>query len=779
MGLKPENTTHFTAGKGGWRFTPNQKLFLNANKTMTNAELAVRFGASESTIEDFIRSLKAKGILPNVKKIRADDVAAYKEEIQKLKKWAKNPTFENWSKYFGRIASKERGNIQRNIRAYFSGDYIPAGSKRMLDSLEITKQIPKNAQNVLKTFTIDFFRKKRGLLGGTAAAIARTPLQKGINDYAEIIKIFSKYNDQIDISKLDKQDQILRLMKKNPVIIERFKKQGVPLTLKNLRTRVARTHNALINNSLNSKLYPGIFEGLSLADRQQFLNKAMRTFDNTIFRSFQGQLVDRLKGNELKLANDKLSKFTNLKQFLSKKLKHTGGLHGSLIELDHPISLAALEKSKNLHQSLRVTPIPADINKWKLTLDRRLNVLQEKRDVKGLRALNEINQVLFGKRAPSFTVGAKGISQIKGLPADFRKANLLALLRENVGLYDTLKQNIKNIPKETWTASGVNQAAVTERLNQLKSLKPEVLTRYIDQWTKENPKWTKIIEKRIGCKTGCLAAAANENPARFSEILKNTPQAARSFLGFLGKIGPKVGKYGAIAAAGAVAQPLIKQFMNDDPSTYLTDPDQQAGMLEALIEGERPKPRSEILDWSLGGAELGATAAAIPGSGALYKFRRGLSEAKIPKAGPVSEAGLTAGDYLSKHAGKNYGKLRAGAGVGLKALSGMFTPAGLLATEPLRIAQKRREGESWGDIATSPMTWMGPAFAPEMTRIATAGMKKGSLLPRLLRLGISRGALAAMGPVGWAGLAASLGWEGYSQYQDYKKGRGFFASDEE
>jgi len=74
---------------------------------------------------------------------------------------------------------------------------------------------------------------------------------------------------------------------------------------------------------------------------------------------------------------------------------------------------------------------------------------------------------------------------------------------------------------------------------------------------------------------------------------------------------------------------------------------------------------------------------------------------------------------------------------------------------------------------------MGPAFAPGMTRIATAGMKKGSLLPKLLRLGISRGALAAMGPVGWAGLAASLGWEGYSQYKDYKRGRGFFASDDE
>ena len=293
---------------------------------------------------------------------------------------------------------------------------------------------------------------------------------------------------------------------------------------------------------------------------------------------------------------------------------------------------------------------------------------------------------------------------------------------------------------------------------------------------------------RGGLPGDCAAAIENdlvkssrifsEAPATSSAMAK-VKNIAKGFLGALGRFGPAAGKYGAIAAAGALAQPLVKQFMNDDPSTYLTDPDQQAGLLDALIEGERPKPRSEILDWGIGAGQLGATAAAVPGTGALYKYRRGLSEAKIPKAGPVSEAGLTAGDYLSRHAGKDYGKIRAGAGVGMKLLSGMFTPAGLLATEPLRIAQKRREGESWGEIATSPMTWMGPAFAPSMTKIATAGMKRGSLLPRLLRLGISRGALAAMGPVGWVGLAASLGWEGRKQYQDYKKGRGLFASDEE
>jgi hypothetical protein len=203
-------------------------------------------------------------------------------------------------------------------------------------------------------------------------------------------------------------------------------------------------------------------------------------------------------------------------------------------------------------------------------------------------------------------------------------------------------------------------------------------------------------------------------------------------------------------------------------------------MLLSTIEAERtPKPRSEILDWSHTAGTVGATGAVIPGTGRMYDYRRGLLEAKIPKAGPVSEAGLTAGDYLKKH-GKGYGKLRAGAGVGMKLLSGMFTPAGILATEPLRIAQMRREGESWGEVAKSPTLWMGPAFADTMTKMATAGMKPGSKLAKALSLGMSRPMLKTVSRrFGMPGLLASAGLSGYDLWQDYKKKRGFFARDEE
>ena len=43
------------------------------------------------------------------------------------------------------------------------------------------------------------------------------------------------------------------------------------------------------------------------------------------------------------------------------------------------------------------------------------------------------------------------------------------------------------------------------------------------------------------------------------------------------------------------AIPLVKQFRNDDPSTYLTDEDQMKGMLIAMLEKEPVAVDEEIL----------------------------------------------------------------------------------------------------------------------------------------------------------------------------------------
>ena len=667
-----------------------------------------------------------------------------KRLISGIKKWKQNPTQENWIKIF-RVGATAKTTSKQLRTSVQLRDFLQNKSvkeplwKGLFEKSNIKKLLNLSEADVskIKTYTPEVFASTRGLIGSKVAAL-RTPLEKGTNDLPEIVKIFDKYKYNTNLSNLKNQDAILDLMKKNSIIANRFKQQGVPLTFKNLKTRISRAHNAVIKNTLDKGNYAGIFQGLSVADRQNFLNTAQKMFGGTINRTFQSQLIDTLKGNELKLASDKLSKFSTLRKFLSDRMGHMGSRHEAFIQLDHPISLAALDKSKNLNEALRVNPIAGDINKWKNKIDKRLNLLQNKGDVKGLRAINEINQVLFGKGAPSFTAGAEGISKIKGLPADFRKANLRSLLEENVGLHEKLKTNIQNIKPETWKASGLNQVRVTSSLEALKSWDPKVLTAHINEWTEKNPKWTKILEKRIGCQSGCLAAAANESPAAFSEVLKKTPAAARSFLGMLGRGGLKAAPYAAIAAAGAAIEPLVKQFRSDDPTTYLSDENQQKGMLLSMIEGETPKVDEDILKWQYPGMAASA-AAAIPGSSAMMKARRA----------------------------KGFGTPRAALGPVGKFLAGSFSPLGVAATLPLHIAAQRKGGTDWGDIATDPMNWMAPAFASSGAKMATRGMAPTGILAKAIRMGMSpRALMLGSRFLGWPGLALTAGMWGYDKWKN-------------
>ena len=368
-----------------------------------------------------------------------------------------------------------------------------------------------------------------------------------------------------------------------------------------------------------------------------------------------------------------------------------------------------------------------------------MNLLQKKGDIKGLRAINEVNQVLFGKGAPSFTAGAEGISKIKGLPADFRKANLLEQLRGNVGLHEQLKTNIQNIKPETWKASGLNQARVTSSLEALKSWDPKVLSPLIDQWANKNPKFARILEKRIpGCKDGCLALAVKDNPNAFSEALKKTPQAARSFLGMLGRGGLKAAPLAAVAAVGAAAEPLVKQFRNDDPSTYLSNPEQQKGMLLSTLEAQTPQVDEEILNWQYPGMVAGA-AAAIPGSSAMMKARKA----------------------------KGFGLPRQALGPVGKFLAGSFSPLGVAASLPIGIAAQVKGGSDIEDIATDPFNWMGPAFASTGARMATRGMAPTGILSKALRLGMKPSTLRLISSrFGLPGLALSAGLKGYDIWKN-------------
>jgi len=689
----------------------------------------------------------------NLPSIKAE--GNWRQFLKFIQDWKKNPTIKNFVNLSNKL-DKGAQQLTRDFRQWLKGEPLYYGQRGGAQTAKVFEAINKDLN--LNTSQISKLKSyTQSVVGAELAKEATfrstllTATQKGTNDFPEIVKIFDKYKYNPNISNLKNQDAIIDLLKKNPIIAARFKQQGVPLTLKNLKTRIGLAHNAVIRNTLDKKSYGDLFKASSLADRQNFLKNSENIFKNTIHRSFQGQLVETLKGKELQLAREKLKRFTQLKHFVGQKLGEVGSRGEAFIQMDHPISLAALDKSKNLNQALRVNPIAGDINMWKRKLDQRLNTLHVNKDVKGLRALNEINQVLFGKGAPSFTVGAEGISKIKGLPADFRKANVLEQLKGNVGLHDTLKENIKNIKPETWKTSGLNKAAAIGELNALKSWKPEVLTQYIDQWTKENPKWTKIIEKRIGCQSGCLAAVGSESPAAFSEALKKTPAAARSFLGMLGRGGVKAAPYAALAAVGAGIEPLVKQFRIDDPTTYLTDESQMKGMLLATIEGETPKVDEEILKWQYPGIAAGA-ATAVPGSAALMKARR-RPFTKTVEGIAKTRAGM--------------GIPRAGLGPLMKVLGGTFSPLAVAATLPVHIAAQRAGGTDYGDIATDPTNWLGPAFASTGADLATRGMKGSPRLANAIRLGFSPRTLSMFTRrFGLPGLAVSAGIWGYDKWKN-------------
>ena len=266
---------------------------------------------------------------------------------------------------------------------------------------------------------------------------------------------------------------------------------------------------------------------------------------------------------------------------------------------------------------------------------------------------------------------------------------------------------------------------------------------------------------------GCveqMSFAFDDDPVKLSQDINKLPdergpinKAKNAATGFL-NFAKKGGKFGAIAAGGAVAAGFVKQFMNDDPTTYLSNEEQQKNLLMDMVTGsldDTPEQSPAIGDAylpALGAATVAGTAAVAPST--IEAARSGALGAK--------KSGIT------KTALKVLGK----------GLTATQTPLGLLATEPLYLADQIQQGDSLGEIATNPFNYMGAAFVGPATEFAT----KGGLSPMIaktMRLGISPNVLKTVSRrFGLPGLALSLGISGYETYDDFKNKRGFFSDEE-
>tara|TARA_R100001594_G_scaffold147502_1_gene200636 strand:+ start:581 stop:2731 length:2151 start_codon:yes stop_codon:yes gene_type:complete len=233
----------------------------------------------------------------------------------------------------------------------------------------------------------------------------------------------------------------------------------------------------------------------------------------------------------------------------------------------------------------------------------------------------------------------------------------------------------------------------------------------------------------------------------FKNLATNTPIATK-VLNFLKSPGAKT--FGAGAAVGT-AVGLVKLFKNDDPTTYLSNEDQQKNMLVDMatqpvsIDIERPA----ILDYQL--PALGATVAASTAAVAPSTIRASRSTKQF--------ASRAEGIERKKPTGPVKTGLRVlGRGLGVAASPALLAPfaAG-------DIASQIAAGDSPTDIATNPFNYLYPAFADQTPKL-TRGLP--SAFRKVARLGLSRPALTALSRLGIGGFAASAAIQGLGLLND-------------
>jgi hypothetical protein len=234
----------------------------------------------------------------------------------------------------------------------------------------------------------------------------------------------------------------------------------------------------------------------------------------------------------------------------------------------------------------------------------------------------------------------------------------------------------------------------------------------------------------------------------FDNAVKKNPEGLfQKVLNFAKSPGVKT--FGAGAAVGA-AIGLVKAFRNDDPTTYLSNEDQQKNMLVDMATSPitTDLPRPDILDYQLplaGALVAGSTAAVAPKT-----IKASKSDLRFASRSPGVEK--------KKPGAIKTGFRTLGRGLGVAASPGLLAPLAAM-----DLTSQISEGDSLEDIATDPFNYLYPTFAdqtPKMTRGLPSAFRK------IANLGLGRVGLKVLSRAGLAGLGLSLGIQGYQALTD-------------
>ena len=325
----------------------------------------------------------------------------------------------------------------------------------------------------------------------------------------------------------------------------------------------------------------------------------------------------------------------------------------------------------------------------------------------------------------------------------------------------------------------------------------------VDDALEKNPK--KLAQDINKSNAGGAFNKLKNSSTKFLTALKDNPNLLRGRFGTLAALG--VGTVAAGVGAGA----LVKQFRNDDPSTYLTNDSQMEGMIISDVEQKGKEVDDNILLDNQFKLELaGAAGLTAPIAGQVYKtaragtppllesplefdqelktLKRTIRQITHPggkKAKRISEAGqqvirnsririneLNETIQAAKVGKEGSGVFRSAFGLEKGVLGkGLWALGAPIVQVPSTlgyIAQDVREGKDAGEIATNPLNYLGAAFMnPSVKALAKAGASRGLLgIASLGLAGTAAGAVALPAISIGAGLATlgTLGYQGYKLF---------------
>ena len=283
----------------------------------------------------------------------------------------------------------------------------------------------------------------------------------------------------------------------------------------------------------------------------------------------------------------------------------------------------------------------------------------------------------------------------------------------------------------------------------------EELLKAVENSTARSAACGKILSKATGGIASTCAEAIRKDPVgsaqKLAELDAQSGPLAKvknAALGFLKSPGTKT--FGIGAGVGA-AIGLVKAFRNDDPTTYLSNEDQQKNMLVDMatqpisIDVERPA----ILDYQL--PALGASLAASTALAAPSTIRASQTTKQFPSRSKGIERKKPVGPVKT-------GLRVLGRGLGVAASPALLAPFAVG-----DIASQIAEGDTPKDIATNPFNYLYPAFADQTPKL-TRGLSP--TLRKVARLGLSGPALRILSRAGIGGFAASAAIQGLDLFDD-------------